>query len=130
MPFVNFDFIGMHYDSGIITDFTEFKHCNIKEIKLHQSNYTGIQDAADKLGVPFFIIIYDDTNWSYFMLQFNKNPEIKQWCPKPRRITEKNLIKGLYKVRGQVCPEEVIEVLSESEFDETKIPIISGHTWE
>jgi len=126
MPFVNFDFLGMHYDNGIITDFTEFKHCAVKKIDLTQTNYTGMQDAADKLGVPFFIIVYDDSNWSYFMLQFNKNPNVKKWCPTPRRITEKDLVKGLYKVRGRTCPTNIIENLSEGKFSEVKIPDIIG----
>lgn len=127
MPFINFDFVGMHYDNGIVTDFVEFKHCNIKEIKLNQSNYLGLQDAADKLGVPFFIIIYDDTNWSYYMMQFNKNPNVKKWCPSPRIIREKDLVKGLYKIRGRSCPPDILKDLSETKFAESKIPVISGY---
>lgn len=122
LPCVNIDFLGIHYDRTEITDFVEFKDCHIKEINLNQANYVAIQKAADKLGVPFFVIVYDPENWSYFMLQYNKNPEIKRYVQQPGRITEKDLILSLYRMRGYAVPREILTELSTAQYDKNKIP--------
>lgn len=125
LPCVNIDFLGIHYDRTEITDFVEFKDCHIKEINLSQANYVAIRKAADKLQVPFFIIVYDPENWSYWILQNNENPAVKTYVKQPGWLTEKDLILSLYKMRGYQVPAEVLQELSTAQFDRNKIPKVT-----
>lgn len=122
----NFDWLGFHYELDKVTDICEFKHCSTKKIDLNSFNYKALINMADKLEVPCFIIFYNEEDWSYYLIQINKSEKVWKYAKKPMKITEKNLISALYKIKGREISKETLDKLSSSKYSDDKIPEIVG----
>lgn len=106
------------------TDMIEWKHYNIKRLDLSSPLIQSKVYIADQLSIPFFLIIYNDIDWSFYIMQLNHNKDVKIHIKEPRIITERDLILGLHKIRKQVPDDYVLNNASISKFDINDLPEI------
>ena len=103
----------------------DWKHSNIKKLDLNHPNIQCQRKLADKYPIPFFVIIYNEIDWSFWGVQLNDNPEVKRYI-KAGKYTEKSLIQGFHKIRGLKADPDVLKNASTSIFNDITIPTILG----
>lgn len=121
----NADMIYYDYKSAEPLAMIDWKHSNIKKLDLNHPNIQSQRKLADKYPIPFFLIIYNEIDWSFWGIQLNQNPEVKQYI-KPGKYTEKSLIAGFHKIRGLKADKEVLENASTAVFNDMILPQILG----
>ena len=108
-PAVDLDFLFLEYDHGKAVAIVEYKHERAKPQLASHPTYQAMKDLADRAGVPFFACRYKG-DFSEFMV-VPLNPRATEFLPLREPMTEAGWVSFLYKVRGRIIPEHVLDQL-------------------
>ena len=110
-PAVDLDFLFLEYDKGKATALVEYKHERAPKQDATHPTYQALIDLGTRAAVPVFGVRYaDDFSWWTIVAL---NEIAKRWVPeKLERITKREWVTLLYKMRGYVPPESLWDALN------------------
>jgi hypothetical protein len=109
-PGIDLDFLFLEYDRGKAVAIVEYKNEHASPQKASHPSYQAIIDLGNRAGIPVFACRYaDDFSWWRII---PLNAIAKEKLPERADMTEAEWIDFLYALRGQKCPQSVIEGLS------------------
>jgi hypothetical protein len=116
-PFVDFDFLGLEYDTCQAVVLIEYKDSRrpngqpTEPPNFEKANYKTLRNAANKLEVPLLIVHYN-SEWNCFK-PFVGNDRAKQWVKAPGLImSEIAYVTMLYDIRKRPLPSHLANSLS------------------
>lgn len=101
-PAKDIDFLLVEYDERIPVALIEYKHMNASESDIRSLEHHPIRWLADKAGIPFAVVLYDDSNAMFRAIPKNANAvgvfKSAEW------LTEADFVCLLYKLRNRQPP--------------------------
>lgn len=109
-PAVDLDFLFLEYDRGEPVAIVEYKHENASPQSSAHPTYQAMIRLGDRAGVPVFAVRYEDsfTRWNVVPL----TALARNWLASRRQMTEREFVAFLYRLRGYVAPEEMLDGLN------------------
>lgn len=106
-PAVDLDFLFLEYDKGKAVALVEYKHERAPDQYATHPTYQAMIDLGDRASVPVFACRYtgDFTQWNVVPL----NPTAKNILLGRTRMSEREWVTFLYKIRGYNVPEELFD---------------------
>jgi hypothetical protein len=104
-PAVDLDFLFLEYDRGKAVALVEYKHERAAPQYPSHPTYQAMRDLGTRAGVPVFGVRYaDDFRW-WRASPLNKIA--KRWIEAQTKMTEKEWVTLLYRIRGYEPPPEL-----------------------
>jgi len=109
-PAVDLDFLFLEYDNGKAVALVEYKHERAKPQLASHPTYQALVDLGTRAGVPVFACRYaaDFSWWRIVPL----NDTAKSMLQGRVGMSEVDWVAFLYKIRGRVLPQSVIDGLA------------------
>lgn len=108
-PAVDVDFLLLEYDRGVPAALVEYKHEYVFRIKPDHPSYQALTSLADASGIPCFVTRYArDYRW-YEPRPLNDRA--RELRPMAKRMTEKQWVGLLYRIRGREMPYDIASKL-------------------
>lgn len=107
-PAIDLDFLLLEYDSGKATAIVEYKHEEAWTVESCHPSYLALIDLGDRAGVPVFAVRYagDFSRWWVQPL----NGLAGDWVPHGQRLSKREWIELLYRIRGRSLPQDVFAI--------------------
>jgi len=103
-PAINLDFLFLEYDRGKATALVEYKHEEAVPVQSWHPSYRALVDLGDRAGLPVFAVRYA-ADFSWWWVQ-PLNGRAGDWLPDGQRLSEREWVELLYRIRGQPLPQE------------------------
>ena len=104
-PGVDIDFLLVEYDTGRPCAIVDYKHEQVDSLNVNHPNMRALACLGDMAGLPAFACGYaDDFSW-YWPVPLND--EARRACPHAGRMTEKEWVSTLYRIRGRSLPDHL-----------------------
>ena len=103
VPALDLDFLLLEYDRGKACALVEYKHELAAPLRRGHPSISALADLATRATVPAFIVRYAmDFSWYYAI---PLNDQAKALLPESRRMSEKEWMGLLYRMRGRESPD-------------------------
>jgi len=116
-PFVDVDFMGFEFDNFQTVAIVEYKHYQAN-VKLESAQMKTLRNTADKLEVPFLVVVYYPEFCCYYVIAMNQIARNLPHCDKAQFWHEQNYVTLLYHIRGKKVPQDVM-----SKLQKTMVPV-------
>ena len=103
------DFLFLEYDRGKAVALVEYKHERARPQYKSHPTYQAMIDLGTRANVPVFACRYAD-DFSWFKIT-SLNDIAQEWLPEPIKINEREWVAFLYKIRGYIVPDSVLDGL-------------------
>ena len=101
-PAIDIDFLMIEYNRGNPIALVEYKHERAMEFNIKHTSYQAMIKLANASKIPCFVARYaDDFSWWDIT---PINGYATKFLPKKQRITERQWVAMLYKIRGYPLP--------------------------
>ena len=107
-PAVDLDFLFLEYDRGKAVALVEYKHEKAPPQFRTHPTYQAMIDLGNRAGAPVFGVRYAE-DWSWWQVT-PLNDLAKQWAPRQIKVTEREWVTLLYRIRGYEVPEDLFAV--------------------
>ena len=110
-PMLDIDFLALEYDKGVSVAIVEYKHENAEKQYSSHPSYRALRDLGDKADLPVFAVRYaGDFAW---WLVVPLNSRAKQVVPERKKMTEREWVEVLYRLRNYELPDGLFDGLEE-----------------
>lgn len=108
-PAVDLDFLCLEYDSGKAVALVEYKHQNSPTQYAAHPSYRALVDLGNRAGIPVFAVRYgNDFSWWRVI---SLNDQAVSIIGEEIKMTEREWVTFLYKLRGQDISESLLDQL-------------------
>lgn len=108
---LDIDFLALEYDKGVSVAIVEYKHENAEKQYSSHPSYRALRDLGDKADLPVFAVRYaGDFSW---WLVVPLNSKAKQVVPERKKMTEREWVEVLYRLRNYELPDGLFDGLEE-----------------
>jgi hypothetical protein len=107
-PAVDLDFLVAEYNLGKPVALIEYKHFKARVPDTLHPTYRAITDLADRYGdkgLPFAVVFYWPSCWAFKVYPINSLA--LTWFSRGEMLTEREYVKRLYRMRGQVLTDHL-----------------------
>jgi len=101
-PALDLDFLLLEYDRGKAVALVEYKNEQAATAHSTHPSYRALIDLGNRAGIPVFGVRYAD-DWSWWRVT-PLNDMAKRWVPRQARMTEREWVTLLYRIRGYDVP--------------------------
>ena len=109
-PAVDIDFLLLEYDTGKAAAIVEYKNERAKPVLACHPTYQAMIDLGNRAGVPVIVCRYTDDFSSWMITPLND--EARKYIPQRAKLTEREWVSLLYKIRGYEVPQKVLDDLN------------------
>lgn len=109
-PAVDLDFLFLEYDRGKAVAIVEYKHETAQPAYPSHPTYQAMIDLGTRASVPVFGVRYAN-DYSWFRVH-PLNTIAHQWLTTPEKMTERQWVAFLYRLRGYEVPVAVLDSLN------------------
>lgn len=109
-PMVDIDFLALEYDRARAKAIVEYKHENAPPDQYaSRANYLALIDLGNRAGLPVFVVRYpSDFSW-FWVTPLNEAARVL--VAEPTRLSEREWVEVLYKLRGRSVPDELFDLM-------------------
>lgn len=106
-PAVDLDFLFLEYDKGKAVALVEYKHENAAPQYATHPTYQAMIDLGNRAGIPVFGCRYA-ADFSWYKVT-GLNTEARKWINGQVKITEREWVTFLYRIRGYELPQAIFD---------------------
>ncbi len=104
-PAVDVDFLLVEYDGGKASALVEYKHEQAPWLRVWHPTVRALIDLANRAELPAFVVRYA-SDFSWWLVR-PINQLAQDWLPETRRLTERQWVALLFRIRGREMPAEL-----------------------
>ncbi|MDQ3541694.1 MAG: hypothetical protein M3440_13520 [Chloroflexota bacterium] len=108
-PAIDLDFVLIEYSFGQPVALVEYKHFIAQPVVQTDWRYNAHIVLANNSHIPFFVARYWPDVWAFQVVPFN--PLGEQWFEHDELMTERQYVRKLYAMRGQIIQREMDKIL-------------------